>query len=74
MDSFGNSNNRNGRPNYLTRFKRLLAMTVCEQGVWVSKLPQQHGINVNMLFKWRRDLHAGRLVELKIPSSKCCRI
>jgi transposase len=29
---------------------------------------QQHGINANMLFKWRRDLHAGLLTESKSQS------
>ncbi len=29
----------------------------------MSKLAQEHGINVNMLFKWRRDLRAGLLTE-----------
>jgi transposase len=31
--------------------------------VSVSKLAQQHGINANMLFKWRRDLREGLLTD-----------
>ena len=36
-------------------------MAACDPGVSVSKLAQDHGINTNMLFKWRRDLRAGLL-------------
>lgn len=61
MDTVGESNNRKGRPNYPVDFKQRLAKAACEPGVSVSKLAQQHGINANMLFKWRRDLRAGLL-------------
>jgi transposase len=53
--------NRRGRPNYSPEFKHRLAVAACEPGVSVSKLAQDHGINTNMLFKWRRDLRAGLL-------------
>lgn len=69
MDIGGGSNNRKGRPNYPADFKHRLAMAACEPGVSVSKLAQQHGINANMLFKWRRDLHAGLLTESKSQSA-----
>jgi len=36
-------------------------VAACDPGVSVSKLAQDHGINTNMLFKWRRDLRAGLL-------------
>ena len=61
VDTVGESNNRKGRPNYPVEFKQRLAKAACEPGVSVSKLAQQHGINTNMLFKWRRDLRAGLL-------------
>lgn len=61
MDTIGQPNNRKGRPNYPAEFKQRLAKAACEPGVSVSKLAQQHEINVNMLFKWRRDLRAGLL-------------
>jgi transposase len=63
VDTVGQSNNRKGRPNYPAEFKHRLAAAACEPGVSVSKLAQQHGINANMLFKWRRDLHAGLLTS-----------
>ena len=45
----------------LAGVKHRLAMAACDP-VWsVSKLAQDHGINTNMLFKWRRDLRASLL-------------
>lgn len=61
MDTEVESGNRRGRPNYSPEFKHRLAMAACDPGVSVSKLAQDHGINTNMLFKWRRDLRAGLL-------------
>lgn len=63
VDTVSQSTNRKGRPNYPAEFKHRLATAACEPGVSVSKLAQQHGINPNMLFKWRRDLRAGLLTE-----------
>lgn len=63
VDTVGQPKNRKRRPNYPAEFKQRLAKAACESGVWVSKLALQHGINVNMLFKWRRDLRAGMLSE-----------
>jgi len=63
VDTVGGSNNRKGRPNYPAEFKHGLATAACEPGVSVSKLAREHGINTNMLFKWRRDLRAGLLTE-----------
>ena len=62
MDTEVESGNRKGRPNYATEFKYQLAVAACAPGVSVSKLAYEHGINTNMLFKWRRDLRAGLLV------------
>lgn len=69
VDTAGQTSNRKGRPNYPTEFKHRLATTACEPGVSVSKLAQQHGINTNMLIKWRRDLRAGLLTESKSQSA-----
>ena len=52
---------RKGRPNPPLEFKRPLAQRACEPGVSVSKLAQEHGINANQLFKWRRHYRAGLL-------------
>jgi transposase len=52
---------RKGRPNHPLDFKRTLAQRACEPGVSVSKLAQEHGINANQLFKWRRHYRAGLL-------------
>ncbi len=54
-----NRPSRKGRPNHPLEFKRALAQRACEPGVSVSKLAQEHGINANQLFKWRRHFRAG---------------
>ena len=50
---------RKGRPNYPIDFKRQLAVLACEPNVSVSKLAAKHGINANIVFKWRRQYRAG---------------
>lgn len=50
---------RKGRPNYPFAFKRELAAKACEPNVSVAKLALHHGINANVLFKWRRHYRAG---------------
>ena len=54
------SGGRKGRPNYPSEFKQRLALAACEPGVSVSKLAQMHGVNANMVFKWRRELRASQ--------------
>lgn len=61
MDTTVQSVGRKGRPNYPTDFKLRLAQQACEPGVSVSRLAREHGINANMLFKWRRHYRAGLL-------------
>ncbi|OYW21893.1 MAG: hypothetical protein B7Z52_00290 [Burkholderiales bacterium 12-64-5] len=50
---------RKGCPNYPIDFKRQLAALACAPNVSVSKLAAKHGINANMVFKWRRQYRAG---------------
>ena len=50
---------RKGRPNYPIDFKRRLAALACEPGISVAKLALEHGINANLVFKWRRHYRAG---------------
>lgn len=52
---------RKRRPNYSPEFRKQLAQRAAEPGVSVSRLAQENDINVNMLFKWRRQLREGRL-------------
>ncbi|MFZ6768531.1 IS66-like element accessory protein TnpA [Undibacterium sp. Di26W] len=52
---------RKRRPNYSPEFRKQLAQSASEPGVSVSRLAQENDINVNMLFKWRRELREGRL-------------
>jgi transposase len=50
---------RKGRPNYPIEFKRDLAARACEPGTSVAKLALEHGVNANLLFKWRRQYESG---------------
>lgn len=52
---------RQGRPNHPIDFKRRLAQQACEPGVSVAQLALDHGINANLLFKWRRQYRADLL-------------
>ncbi|RQU48869.1 transposase [Burkholderia cenocepacia] len=60
MDT-GNSRSttRKGRPNYAPEYRRQVAVAASEPGISVAKLAQAHGLNPNMVFKWRRQLRAG---------------
>jgi transposase len=55
--------NRKGRPNYEPGYKRQVAIAACAPNISVAKLAQSHGLNPNMVFKWRREYRAGLLGE-----------
>jgi transposase len=57
---------RKGRPNYPIDFKRRLAELACEPGISVAKLALEHGINANLVFKWRRHYRAGWFGEPRL--------
>lgn len=50
---------RLGRPNHPKELKLRLAKAACEPDVSVAQLALKHGINANLLFKWRRHYLAG---------------
>jgi transposase len=52
---------RKRRPNYPLAFKRQLAEKACKGNMSVAQLALEHGLNANMIFKWRRQLRAGQL-------------
>ena len=58
MDSVSISGKRKGQPNYPKEFKRQVAVAACEPGISVAKLAMVHQLNVNMVFRWRRELRA----------------
>jgi transposase len=60
---------RKGRPNHPIEFKRRVAQQACEAGVSVSRLAQEHGVNANLLFKWRRHYRAGLFDEAVAPTT-----
>jgi transposase len=51
---------RKGCPNHAVEFKRGLASLACKAGISVAKLALEHGVNTNLLFKWRREYLAGK--------------
>ena len=57
MDSLVAPGRQKRRRNFPVDFKKQIARQACEPAV--SLLAQQHGINANMFFKWRRHLLAG---------------
>jgi transposase len=59
LSTLSKQSNRLGRPNYPRELKLRLAQQACEPGVSVSKLALEHGINANLVFKWRRYYLAG---------------
>ncbi|WP_454743902.1 transposase [Cupriavidus necator] len=48
-----------GSRNHPIELKRRLAEAACVPGVSVSKLALEHGLNVKMVFRWRRMYRAG---------------
>ncbi|MFM4810553.1 IS66-like element accessory protein TnpA [Aeromonas hydrophila] len=67
------NSSRKGRANYSREFKQRLVEAANQPGVSVSKLAQEHGVNANLLFKWRRDAKAEAPalypIELVFPPS-----
>lgn len=50
---------RKGCPNHPIEFKRGLAAAACDPEVSVAKLALEHGVNTNLLFRWRRQYRMG---------------
>ena len=53
LNSEGKAGSRKGRLNYKAGFKLQLAKTACEAGVSIAGLALAHGLNANMVHKWR---------------------
>ena len=66
MESEVEHNRRRRSTNYPLEFKRQLAQQACDSAVSVSQLALQHGLNTNMLFRWRRQLMAGQLEQAEL--------
>lgn len=57
---------RKGIPNHPIEFRRKMAELASEPGVSVSRLAMAHGLNANLVFKWRRSLHAGEYDQVDL--------
>ena len=55
LKSDGKEGTRKGRLNYDAGFKQQLARASCEAGVSIARLALEHGLNANMVHKWRRQ-------------------
>ena len=65
------SGTKRGRgPGHPVEFKRQLAALASVGDVSVSKIALTHGINVNMLFRWRRQYRAGLLEAVPTAAVK----
>jgi transposase len=51
---------RKGCPNRAVAFKRDVAVAACAPGISVARLALEHGLNTNLLFRWRREYRAGQ--------------
>ena len=57
---------RKGCPNYPLEYKLQVAKAACEPDASVAKLARAHGLNANMIFKWRRYYRAGLLGRTRV--------
>jgi transposase len=54
------------RTSYPEEFKRQLVQQACDPAVSVSQLALQHGLNANMLFRWRREFQARQMNTVRL--------
>ena len=66
----GSRGSRKGCPNHPLELKMRLAQAAAEPNVSVAKLAREHGINANLLFKWRRQYLAGALGARSLPATQ----
>ena len=70
MNSEGKAGSRKGRLNYKAGFKLQLAKTACEAGVSIAGLALAHGLNANMVHKWRRQYLAATAAPAPLASAQ----
>ena len=68
--SEGKAGTRKGRLNYDTGFKQQLAKASCEPGVSIAGLALEHGLNANMVHKWRRQYLAAMAAQVQPVSAQ----
>ena len=70
MKSDGKEGTRKGRLNYDAGFKQQLAKASCEAGVSIARLALEHGLNANMVHKWRRQYLAALAAQSQPGSAQ----
>ena len=66
----GKAGTRKGRLNYDAGFKQQLATASCQPGVSVAGLALEHGLNANMVHKWRRQYLATMAAQAQPVSAQ----
>jgi transposase len=70
LKSEGKVGTRKGRCNYDVGFKERLAQAACEPGVSIAGLALEHGLNANMVHKWRRQYLAAMASQAQPTSAQ----
>lgn len=70
LKSDGKAGSRKGRLNYEAGFKLQMAKAACEAGVSIAGLALEHGLNANMVHKWRRQYLAGLAAQAQPMSTQ----
>ncbi len=70
LNSEGKAGSRKGGLNYEAGFKLQLARAACEAGVSIARLALEHGLNANMVHKWRRQYLAGLAAQAQPASAQ----
>lgn len=60
LESVNRAGSRKGRPNYPVEFKKAV-VAACLPGKSIAGITMEHGINANLLFKWRKQYSRGLL-------------
>jgi transposase len=58
LESVNRTGSRKGRPNYPVEFKKAV-VAACLPGRSIAGIAMEHGINANLLFKWRKRYSCG---------------
>ena len=64
LESVNRAGSRKGRPNYPVDFKKAV-VAACLPGRSIAGIAMEHGINANLLFKWRKQYSRG------MPEKRC---
>lgn len=67
MDTMSESLLRSGRRTYTTEFKESLVAEANRKGASVADIARRHGLNHNLIFKWKREAEAAKASAKLVP-------